>query len=100
MYSLNQENSQINYFKCPVACFKVFNVPPCRLYSTTVLPGPSQQSVAGCKWEFMGDRGQWTEYQTPVRMYASLLIDSVLSVRELIAPLAALCFKATLFGLL
>ncbi|XP_024139741.1 uncharacterized protein LOC112153615 [Oryzias melastigma] len=36
------------------------------LYSTTVLPGPSQQSVAGCKWEFMGDRGQWTEYQTPV----------------------------------
>ncbi|RVE56655.1 hypothetical protein OJAV_G00223640 [Oryzias javanicus] len=35
-------------------------------YSTTVLPGPSQQSVPGFKWEFMGDRGQWTEYQAPI----------------------------------
>uniref|UniRef100_A0A3P9M967 WWE domain-containing protein n=1 Tax=Oryzias latipes TaxID=8090 RepID=A0A3P9M967_ORYLA len=44
------------------------------LYTTTVLAGPPQLSAPGSKWEFMGDQGQWTEYQAHVRMYTFSLI--------------------------
>ncbi|XP_011489469.1 poly [ADP-ribose] polymerase 12 isoform X1 [Oryzias latipes] len=36
------------------------------LYTTTVLAGPTQLSAPGSKWEFMGDQGQWTEYQAHI----------------------------------
>uniref|UniRef100_A0A3P9JA93 WWE domain-containing protein n=1 Tax=Oryzias latipes TaxID=8090 RepID=A0A3P9JA93_ORYLA len=44
------------------------------LYTTTVLAGPPQLSAPGSKWEFLGDQGQWTEYQAHVRMYTFSLI--------------------------
>nr|XP_046234780.1 uncharacterized protein si:ch211-244b2.3 [Scatophagus argus] len=47
------------------------------LPSTTVFPtASSSQATNGCyKWEFMGDEGQWTEYQAHVCSFDSAAIE-------------------------
>lgn len=54
-----------------------FNSNTGSLYSTSVLPtaSSSQLTDGGYKWEFMGDEGKWTEYQSHVCSFDSSAID-------------------------
>lgn len=48
------------------------------LHWTSVLPATSssQPTVGGFKWEFMGNEGEWTEYQAYICSYDSTTIES------------------------
>uniref|UniRef100_A0A4W6E6P9 WWE domain-containing protein n=1 Tax=Lates calcarifer TaxID=8187 RepID=A0A4W6E6P9_LATCA len=48
------------------------------LYSTSVLPmaSSSQPADGGYMWEFMGDEGEWTEYQAHICSFDSAAIET------------------------